>query len=90
MEILQILSSQGEVSGRTIQYRQDDPISSYLFLLCAEGFSALIHAAEEQGALHGIKLAPGAPSVNHLLLADDSLLLVEATIQGAKAISSIL
>ncbi|KAK1645023.1 hypothetical protein QYE76_062828 [Lolium multiflorum] len=55
-----------------------------------EGFSALIHDAEEKGLLSGIKLAPAAPSVNHLLFADDSLLLLEATNESANTINSIL
>jgi hypothetical protein len=76
------------VPGRGL--RQGDPISPYLFLLCAEGFSALIHAAEARGEISGIKFARNAPSVNHLLFADDSMLLLEATKEGAVAINSIL
>jgi hypothetical protein len=70
--------------------RQGDPISPYLFLLCAEGFSALLHDAEERKKIKGIKLARGAPSVNHLLFADDSLLLMEASTKSAAEINSIL
>jgi hypothetical protein len=70
--------------------RQGDPISPYLFLLCAEGFSALLNKAENDGLICGIKLAPLAPRVNHLLFADDSLMLLEANIQGVETIKSIL
>lgn len=76
------------VPGRGL--RQGDPISPYLFLLCAEGFSALLHEAEAKGHITGIKLAPTAPSVNHLLFADDSLLLLEATAESAAAVNAIL
>jgi hypothetical protein len=55
---------------------QGDPISPYLFLLCAEGFSGLLHHVEDVGDIKGFKLAPTDPTVNHLLFADDSLLLV--------------
>src|SRR5438128_5627964 len=72
------------ISGRGL--RQGDPISPYLFLLCAEGLSALINDAESRGQIQGIRIAPTAPGVNHLLFADDSLLLLEATDQGAMAI----
>ena len=46
--------------------RQEDPISPYLFLLCAEALSCLLHAAEERGDLEGVKVCPEAPSINHL------------------------
>jgi hypothetical protein len=70
--------------------RQGDPISPYLFLLCAEGFSALLNKAEDEGLICGIKLAQTAPRVSHLLFADDSLLLLEANVQGVEAVKSIL
>lgn len=44
--------------------RQGDPISPYLFLICAEGFSALLTAAEVDGSIHGIGICRGAPSVS--------------------------
>ena len=43
--------------------RQGDPISPYLFLLCAEGFSALLSQAELEGKIHGISICRGAPAV---------------------------
>ncbi|XP_020177948.1 uncharacterized protein [Aegilops tauschii subsp. strangulata] len=70
--------------------KQGDSISPYLFLLCAEGLSAMLNKADAENQIKGIKLAPTAPRLNHLLFADDSLLVLEATTQGVQPINSIL
>jgi len=70
--------------------RQGDPLSPYLFLLCAEAFSCLLQAAEERGDLEGIKVCQGAPSINHLLFADDSLLLLKSDTRSASHLQHIL
>ena len=49
-------------------------ISPYLFLICAEAFSCLLKAAERRGETVGVRVCQCAPSINHLLFADDSLL----------------
>ncbi|XP_074323203.1 uncharacterized protein LOC141660141 [Apium graveolens] len=41
--------------------RQGDPISPYLYIMCAEGLSGLIREHEECGLLHGCKIANKAP-----------------------------
>lgn len=46
--------------------RQGDPLSPYLFLLCAEGFSAMLQKAEQDQKIVGIRVCQQAPSVNHL------------------------
>jgi len=60
--------------------RQGDPLSPYLFILVAEGLSALIHQAVGRGDMHGIKVCRGAPVVSHLLFVDDNFLLCRATV----------
>lgn len=55
---------------------QGDPLSPYLFLLCAEGFLALLQKAELDGRIVGVKICSTALSVSHLLFADDSLILI--------------
>jgi hypothetical protein len=70
--------------------RQGDPLSPYLFLICAEGFSALLQEAEHDARIAGLKVCQSAPSVSHLLFADDSLILIRANGGDAKHLQDIL
>lgn len=70
--------------------RRGDPLSPYLLLICAEGFSTLLNKADEDDSLSGIKLSPAAPSFNHLLFAEHSLVLVKATEDSAKSLQHVL
>ena len=58
--------------------RQGDPLSPYLFIICAEALSALLQKAEVDGSILGIKIYRGAPRINHLFFADDSLIFMNA------------
>ena len=60
------------------ELRQGDTLSSYLFLLCTEAFSALIEEANNNNALTGISICRGSLKVTHLFFADDSLLFYKA------------
>ena len=70
--------------------RQGDPISSYLFLLCAEAFSGLLTKAVQEKSLHGVKISKSTPPVSHLLFADDSVLFVRANTQECKRLADII
>jgi hypothetical protein len=59
--------------------RQGDPLSPYLFLLCAEGLSSLLRKADLDNTLHGVSVCRGGPKVSHLLFTNDSLIFCEAT-----------
>lgn len=59
----------GQISGSVIPtrgLRQGDPISPYLFLLCADAFSTLISKAAEEKLIHGARVCKGAPRISHL------------------------
>lgn len=70
--------------------RQGDPLSPYLFIICAERLSSLIHHHEQAGLLHGATVARGAPSITHLFFADDCLIFFKATDQEACLVKNIL
>ena len=70
--------------------RQGDPLSPYLFLLCAEGRSALLRQASISGRLRGIQTSRGGPWVSHLFFADNSLLFSHATIVDSERFMDIL
>ena len=48
--------------------RQGDPLSPYLFLLCAEGLSALIQSSVNRGQMEGFKISRSGPRLSHLFL----------------------
>jgi hypothetical protein len=66
--------------------RQGDPLSPYLFLLCAEGLSSLLLYEEEVGGIDGVRVCRNAPSVSHLLFANDSLILMKADMNNATSL----
>ncbi|XP_030499797.2 uncharacterized protein LOC115715121 [Cannabis sativa] len=84
-------------SGRTIRpiaptrgIRQGDPLSTYLFIICVEGFSSLIQQSETNGSLRGIRVAHRPLPITHMLFADDSYLFCQATNEAANTLLHIL
>jgi hypothetical protein len=71
----------GDVVGKIYPsrgLRQGDPISHYLFILCAEVFSFLLHNAQMKDLISGVPTSKKGPSISHLFFADDSLVFCEA------------
>lgn len=58
--------------------RQGDPLSPYLFLLCAEGFSTLLKREESLLNLSGFQINKHCPILTHLFFADDILVFLKA------------
>lgn len=70
--------------------RQGDPLSSYLFLVCMEGLTALINDYERRNLVAGIKVARGAPVLTHMFFADDSYIYCKANADMTEQICQML
>ena len=69
---------------------QGDPLSPYIFICCTEVLFGLITKSQQDDIIHGISIATNAPSISHLLYAEDNILFCRAQPEEAHAIMSIL
>ena len=60
-------------------FRQGDPLSPYLFLLCAEGLTTLLRKVEHDKQISGMAIGRGNPKLNYLLFADDIVFFYKAS-----------
>ena len=65
-------------------------LSPYLFLLYAEGLSALLHKSVQSKELRGVVASARGPRISHLFFADDSLIFGKATIKECEEIQWVL
>ncbi|XP_057790949.1 uncharacterized protein LOC131008065 [Salvia miltiorrhiza] len=82
--------SPGETFIPSRGLRQGDPLSPFLFLFCAEALSGLLRKAETQNLIHGARLCRSAPSVSHLLFADDCVIFGRACAKEIRTVLDIL
>lgn len=83
----------GEAKGYIVSsrgLRQGDPLSPYLFLLCAEGLTAAISHEENMGNVNGVKVSRFAPRISHLFFADDSILFCKAKLEECNILKKVL
>jgi hypothetical protein len=70
--------------------RQGDPLSPYLFLLCSEGLTALLHHFDMGFVDRGVRVCNRSPWISHLLFGDDSLIFINANGASALRLNEIL
>lgn len=70
--------------------RQGYSVSLYLFLLCVDGFSALIKYAIQSHSLYGMMCSKPGPIVSHLLFANDSHFFCKASHDDCVKIKRII
>lgn len=70
--------------------RQGDPISPYLFLLCANILSIALIQAENRKLIKGIAIGWQGVSFTHLLFADDSLFFFQNDVSSLSNLKQII
>ena len=70
--------------------RQGDPLSPYLFLLCALGLQSLLHKAEVNGEINGVAICHNGPRISHLFFTDDSVVFCRAREEECQKIIDLL
>lgn len=70
--------------------KQCDPLAPFLFLLVAKGPSGLISIAVELHLLSGIRVGSSDLIIYHLQYADNTIILVDATIDNLWTIKAFL
>ncbi|XP_042983207.1 uncharacterized protein LOC122312617 [Carya illinoinensis] len=70
--------------------RQGDPLSLYLFLFCTEGLSCLLNQAGLRQDIYGLRICRNAPTINHLLLANDSVIFCKASVAENRRVQDVL
>lgn len=66
--------------------RQGDPLSPYIFILCADILSHLIKVKAAASDIRGIKVGLDAPVITHLQFADDSLFFCQTNARNCQAL----
>lgn len=76
------------IPGRGL--RQGDPLSLYLFIICAEWLSWMISKSQIERKIDGIQICRRAPPITHLFFADDSLFFFKINKRSIDEVKRIL
>jgi hypothetical protein len=83
----------GRPSGQFIPtrgLRQGNPLSPYLFILCAEALCSSINKAVRDGDIHGVPISRKGFRINQLYFADDCLLFCKASLSEWRSCQGVL
>lgn len=70
--------------------RQGDPLSPYIFVICAQGLSSLINGFQTQCLIKGVRMAFRGPTISHLFFADDGIIFFKADASTCRNIRECL
>ncbi|XP_073121891.1 uncharacterized protein [Henckelia pumila] len=93
MSVRYSFSLNSDIIGNVIPSRgisKGDPLSPYLFVLCAHGISSMILSLEAYKLFTWVKIASSCPSLTHLFFAYDSFMFFRATMSEYMAIKYFL
>ncbi|XP_057249105.1 uncharacterized protein LOC104906541 [Beta vulgaris subsp. vulgaris] len=81
----------GDVFYPSRGIRQGDPLSPYIFILCAEILARQLHAASREGPkLVGVSLGHSRVKIPFLTFADDTMIFAKAIVDSCTVIREIL
>lgn len=75
-----------EAFSPSIDIRQGNPLSPYLFVLCMEWLSQLIFVVVDINLWKSIQVDRKRPKLSHLAFADDLILFAEASLEQVEVI----
>ena len=70
--------------------KQGDPLTPFLFLLVAEGFSGLMRNAVNRNLFRGFEVGHNGLVISHLQYADDTLCIGEASVENLWTLKALL
>ena len=83
----------GNTTGKifpTHGLRQGDPISPYIFLICAKALSSLLIKADIGGSLQGVPTSRRGSRINHLFFVNDSLIFYKVNLLHWRRLIALL